>query len=164
MTRRCLLLFLAAALAAPAQKYNGPRPPKPDIVYLKHASSLLPTEMLEAKEEKKGDNITYAMEGASSPVSTPLASPIFLIVADKLPPESLELYRLDVRNGRREISMSPKKPGKPIRVEITRLTNDRLWQVEVNESLEPGEYSFSPGSNERQGWKGSNQVFCFQVR
>jgi hypothetical protein len=60
--------------------------------------------------------------------------------------------------------MSPKKPGRPIRVEITRLTNDKLWRIEVNESLEPGEYSFSPGSNERQGWKGSNQVFCFQVR
>jgi len=164
MPRRCLLLLLAAALAAPAQKYNGPRPPKPDIVYLKHASDLLPTEMLEAKEEKKGDAITYAIEGANSSVSTPLALPIFLIVSDKLHPESLELYKLETRNGRREIAMGPKKPGKPIRVEITRLTNDKLWQLEVEDSLEPGEYSFSPGSNERQGWKGSNQVFCFQVR
>jgi hypothetical protein len=164
MTRRYTLLFLAAALAAPAQKYNGPRPPKPDIVYLKHASDLLPTEMQESKEEKKGDNITYVVEGANSPVSTPLASPIFLMVADKIPPESLELYKFETRNGRREITMSPKKPGRPIRVEITRLTNDKLWQLEVDESLEPGEYSFSPGSNERQGWKGSNQVFCFQVR
>ena len=164
MPRRCLLLLLAAALAAPAQKYNGPRPPKPDIVYLKHASDLLPTEMQESKEEKKGDNITYVVEGATSPVSTPLASPIFLIVADKLPPESLELYKFETKNGRSEITMSPKKPGRPIRVEITSLTNDKLWRIEVNESLEPGEYSFSPGSNERQGWKGSNQVFCFQVR
>jgi hypothetical protein len=164
MMRRYVLLFLAAALVAPAQTYNGPRPPKPDIVYLKHASELLPAEMLEAKEEKKGDNITYAVEGANSPVSTPLASPIFLIVAQKLPPQSLELYKLETRNGRREITMGPKKPGRPIRVEITRLTNDQLWQIEVEESLEPGEYSFTPGSNERQGWKGSNQVFCFQVR
>ena len=159
-----MLLFLAAALAAPAQKYSGPRPPKPDIVYLKHASDLLPIEMQEAKEEKKGDAITYVIEGASSPVSTPLASPIFLIVSDKLPPESLELYKLETRNGRREIAMGPRKPGRPIRVEITRLTNDKLWQVEVEESLEPGEYSFSPGANERQGWKGSDQVFCFRVR
>jgi hypothetical protein len=164
MTRRYTLLWLAAALAAPAQKYNGPRPPKPDIVYLKHASDLLPVEMLEAKEEKKGDAITYVLEGASSPVSTPLASPIFLMVADKLPPESLELYKLETRNGRREITMSPKKPGRAIRVEISRLTNDQLWRLEVNESLEPGEYAFTPGANERQGWKGSDQVFCFQVR
>jgi hypothetical protein len=159
-----MLLSLAAALAAPAQKYNGPRPPKPDIVYLKHASDLLPTEMLESKEEKKGESITYVVEGASSPVSTPLASPTFLMVADKIPAESLELYRFEVKNGHREITLSPRKPGKPIRVEITRLTTDKLWQLEVSESLEPGEYSFSPGSNERQGWKGTNQVFCFQVR
>jgi len=158
-----MLLFLAA-LAAPAQKYNGPRPPKPDIVYLKHASDLLPIEMQESKEEKKGDSITYVVEGANSPVSTPLASPIFLMVADKIPPESLELFKLETRNGRREITMSPKKPGRPIRVEITSLTNDKLWRIEVDESLEPGEYSFSPGANERQGWKVSNQVFCFQVR
>ena len=159
-----MLLFLAAAAAAPAQKYTGPRPPKPDIVYLKHASDLLPAETVEAKEEKKGDSITYWVEGANSPVSTPLASPIFLMVADKIPPESLELYKFETRSGRREISMSSKKPGRPIRVQITRLTTDKLWQIEVEESLEPGEYSFSPGSNERQGWKGSNQVSCFQVR
>jgi hypothetical protein len=37
---------------------------------------------------------------------------------------------------------------------VTRLASD-LYRIEVNESLEPGEYSLSP--------EGSNQVFCFEV-
>jgi hypothetical protein len=40
-------------------------------------------------------------------------------------------------------------------VELTRLNNDKLYRLEVEESLEPGEYALSA--------EGSNQVFCFQV-
>ena len=39
-------------------------------------------------------------------------------------------------------------------MEATRI-GDKLYRLEVEESLEPGEYSISP--------EGSNQVFCFQV-
>ena len=57
MMRRIVLLLSAAALAAFAQKYDGPRPPKPDLPYLKHASELVPTEAgtgqrREAKERR----------------------------------------------------------------------------------------------------------------
>ena len=44
---------------------------------------------------------------------------------------------------------------KAIRVELTHLNTAGLYRLEVEESLEPGEYAFSP--------EGSNQVFCFQV-
>ena len=154
MLRRILLLAFAVVLTATAQKYAGPRPPKADLPYLKHAENLVPTEAVEAKEEKKKDDILYIVEGANSSAKTPLASPIFLLQADKLVPARLQLYKLDSKSGRREILFSPKHPPKAIRVDITRLATD-LYRIEVNESLEPGEYSLSP--------EGSNQVFCFQV-
>jgi hypothetical protein len=156
MKYRLLALLFGVAALATAQKYDGPRPPKPDIPYLKHATNLVPTEVSEAKEEKgKKDEVTYVISGAASTARTPLASPIFLLQSEKLKAQSLALYKLDARNGRREITASPKKPLQPIRVEVTRLDGSGLYRLEVLESLEPGEYSFSP--------EGSNQVFCFQV-
>jgi hypothetical protein len=153
---RLLALMLASALSLSAQKYDGPRPAKPDLPYLKHADNLVPTEPSEAKEEKgKKEDITYVIAGAASKARTPLASPIFLLQAEKLNANSLQLYKLESRNGRREVTASPKKPMKPIRVEATRLDSAGLYKIEVIESLEPGEYSLTP--------EGSNQVFCFQV-
>src|SRR5580704_6095777 len=103
MSLRMLPLLLAAVFAASAQKYDGPVPPKPDLPYLKHAENLVPTEALMAKEEKKKDDTTYIIEGASSSAKTPLASPIFLFKAEKLSPEHLQLFKLETKNGRREI-------------------------------------------------------------
>ena len=154
MLRRFLLLAFAVVVTATAQKYAGPRPPKPDLPYLKHAENLVPTEAVEAKEEKKKDDTLYIVDGANSSAKTPLASPIFLLQAAKLIPDRLQLFKLDSRNGHREILFSPKHPPKAIRVDVTRLSPD-LYRIEVNESLDPGEYSLSP--------EGSNQVFCFQV-
>ena len=89
------LALLLIASAAWSQKYTGPRPPKADIPYLKHAENLIPTESGEAKEEKgKKDDITYAIAGAASSAKTPLASPIFLFLSDKMSPESLQLLQL----------------------------------------------------------------------
>jgi hypothetical protein len=154
MLSRTLLLAFAVVLTATAQKYTGPRPPKADLPYLKHADNLVPTEAAEAKEEKKKDDILYVVDGANSSAKTPLASPIFLLQAAKLAPERLQLFKLDSKSDRREILFSPKHPPKAIRVEVTRLGSD-LYRIEVNESLDPGEYSFSP--------EGSNTVICFQV-
>lgn len=159
MICRAALLILAISFALSGQsksksKYEGPWPAKPDIPYLKHASSLIPTEVGMAREEKKKDDITYVVEGATSPAITPLASPILIVQIDKLPIEKLGLYRLESKNGRRELLATPKKPPKVIRIEIDKLA-DKLYKIEVGDSLERGEYSLSP--------EGSNQVFCFQV-
>jgi hypothetical protein len=154
MMLRILPLLVAAVFAASAQKYKGPVPPKPDLPYLKHAENLIPTEAAEAKEDKKKDEIRYVIEGANSPVKTPLAEPIFLLQADKLVPERLGLYKLETKSGHREIFASPKQPLKGIRTVVTHLTGN-LYRIEVDESLEPGEYALSP--------EGPNQVFCFQV-
>ena len=157
MRRRQLLLLFTTAPLALGQKYNGPRPPNPDLPYLLHADNLVATEALTAREEKKKDDILYSVDTPASTVKTPLSSPILLLQASKIQAERLALYKWEVRNGRREILFSPKKKqsGKPLLLNINRLTTDNLYKIEVVPSLENGEYSLSP--------EGSNQVFCFQV-
>jgi hypothetical protein len=157
---RAVILLIAFTSGLFAQKYAGPRPPKPDIPYLLHADTLVPTEVGEAKEESKKDDTVAWVAGASSSARTPIPEPIFLMEADKLQPDKIELYRLDVKNGRREVTLpnSPKRRGKgskAVRLGVTRLEG-RLYRIEASEILEPGEYALSPS--------GSNQVFCFQVR
>jgi hypothetical protein len=154
MLRRTLWLLVAAACAASAQKYDGPRPPKPDIPYIKHANNLIATEVVQAKEDKQKEETLYTIDGEASSARTPLVEPIFLLLADKLNPDKLQLYKLETKNGHREILLGNKGPT-PIRVEVTRLSSDNIYKLEVDEELMPGEYSLSP--------KGSDQVFCFQV-
>ena len=156
MRPRFLIAFALPCLLLLAQKYKGPAPPKPDVVYLIHADNLVSTEVTEASEEGKKDNITYVIAGAASPVKTPLASPIFLIQADKLMPEKFEVYRLEVRNGRREVAFSRKKrkTARPIRMSLHPM-GESFYRLEIDETLENGEYSITPA--------GSNQVFCFAV-
>ena len=91
MMRRILLLVSAATLAAFAQKYNGPRPDKPDLIYIKHADHLVATEVVTAREEKKKNETIYDIDGANSSARTPLVLPVFLLLADKLNPDRLGL-------------------------------------------------------------------------
>jgi hypothetical protein len=150
-----LVALTQAGLAQ--KKYSGPRPPKPDIPYLLHADNLIATEVGEAREEKKKNETIATVAGASSPVKTPLAEPIFLLEGAKIDPGQLELWKLESKGGSRHLVVpdKPKKNGpRPQRLVVTRL-DDTLYRVEVNEVLENGEYSLSP--------RGSNQVFCFQV-
>jgi hypothetical protein len=153
---------VAVAMLAPAQrKYSGPRPPKPDVPYLMHATNLIETESGEAKEEESKDWKTYLVSGATSPARTPLAEPIFLMQAEKLVPDKMSLYQVTAKNGRREVAFptNPKKTKdapKPFRLALTRL-EPGLFRLEVNvgSGLESGEYCLTPD--------GSNQVFCFTV-
>ena len=155
MLYRILPLLMGVAFVTSAQEpYNGPKPPKPDLPYLKHADRLLATEAVTAKEDKKRDSSVYTIEGANSPAKTPLASPIFIFQSDKIQPESLQLYRLESKGGHREITISKRGP-EPIRMEVTRLGVPNLYRLEVYNDLESGEYSLSPS--------GSDTVFCFAV-
>jgi len=151
------ILLAAAGLQGADEKYAGPRPPKPDVPYLMHADNLVETELLEAKQEERGNDQTNWIPGAVSPVRTPLAEPIFLLDAQKVVPEKLELYKFDVKRGRREI-VFPKKQSKnaprPLRL-MVRPVEGKLYRIEANETLENGEYGLSPS--------GSDQVFAFQV-
>lgn len=156
--RSAWLCLFVAALALAADKYAGPRPPKPDLPYLLHADNLIPTETNEAHQQTRGKDTVYVIPGPASPARTPLAEPIFLFWSEKIPPESLELYRLEVKGGNRQIVFPEKKKDqpRPYRIIVTRL-DEKLYRLEVSErfGLENGPYSLTPA--------GSNQVFCFDV-
>jgi hypothetical protein len=149
-------LFLAA-LQGFAAKYTGPRPLQPDIPYLMHADNLLSTDVSDAKEESKKNDTVYSIPGASSQARTPMAEPVFIMESKNVNPERLGLFRMEVKNGRREVTISQKRSkSKPLRLAVTRL-DDNLYRIEVDENLglENGQYALTP--------EGSNQVFCFEV-
>lgn len=154
--RRLLSAAFVAALGLPAwtADYTGPRPPMKDMLYLVHAENLIPTETGEATQDSKRNDTVYSVQGAASPARTPLAEPIFIIQSDKISPDSLELYKFDVKGGRREVSVSKKRGNKPLYLSVTKLERG-LYRVEAAEVLENGEYVITPS--------GSNQVFCFEI-
>lgn len=154
-----LAAFLFAGTCLPAAPpYHGPRPEKPDMLYLVHADNLVETEQQTATEERKGSGkkaaVTYVVAGAASPVKTPLASPIFMIQVKAIDATRLEAYRMETRDGRRQIVLTSKKQGPGITLTVTPL-EDGLYRVEVEDSLPNGEYVITPG--------GSNLVFGFAV-
>lgn len=160
---RWIPLSICLALLAPAmaqQKYNGPRPPKPDVPFLLHASALVETEVSQAKEEQRKDVNAATIPGTASPVKTPMPEPVFLFLSEKIAPEKLEMYKLTVtKDGRREVAFpsSEKKrkdAPRPVHLSVSKLETG-LFRIEASEVLDQGEYCLSPS--------GANQVFCFQV-
>ena len=154
---RFAIALLACTAVFGAEKYTGPRPPKADIPYLLHADNLVQTEVGKANSQERKDLVVASLPGASSPVKTPLAEPIFIIKTDKLLVDKIQAYRLEVKNGQREVVIDAKKAKnvkRPIHLQVTKL-DDKLYRVEVDETLENGEYSLSPD--------GSDDTFSFQV-
>lgn len=153
----CLATLASTGIASAQKKYTGPRPPKPDVPFLLHAGKLTETEVATAQEGQSKDGPTYTISGATSPARTPLPEPIFLFQSEKINPDRLTLYKLDVKGGSRTLVLpnpgKRKKDGpRPLFVMVTPLTAG-LFRVEVNEVIDNGEYCLSP--------EGSNQVFCF---
>jgi hypothetical protein len=164
MNRRSLIRTACAGLTSvvasrlfAAEKYSGPRVPKKDVLYLVHGDNLIATEVAVAQQSSAKDSEVFSVPGASSPVRTPLAEPIFMLAADQISPDSLGLYRFDVRNGQREIVLTGKKKKAANRQYhlSLRTYEGGLYRVEAAEALEAGEYSISP--------EGSNTSFCFSV-
>jgi len=159
MNRRSLLGMICFAGVLPAQKYTGPRPAKPDVPYLLHASNLVETEAASANEEKRKDDTAYVVNGETSTARTPLPEPIFLFESKAVSPDKLQLYKLTARNGKREVVFPPvnkrrKDASEPIHLTVKRVA-DALYRIEANQFLENGEYALTP--------EGSNQVYLFQV-
>lgn len=150
-------MALLVPLSAQQDEYHGPEPPKSDVPYLLHASTLVETEITEAQQESKKNDILYWVEGDTSTARTPLAEPIFIVKIDKLIPDKIELYKFDVNKKRRELVIK-ERPGKndahPLHLQVTRLGKG-LYKIEVSETLPNGEYSLSP--------QGSDRVFAFTV-
>ncbi len=124
------------------------------MVYLAHADNLVPTEAGDAKEQGKNAT-TYTVDGAASTARTPLAEPIFILQSVKITPDSLELYKMDVKGGHRELTLAGgRRNSKALHLAVTRLSQG-LYRIEVDEELDNGEYVLSP--------MGSNRVFCFEI-
>jgi hypothetical protein len=153
VTRWILPLFVLA-LAAQGPKYTGPLPSKADRPYIKHVNNLVETEAVEFKEAKTASDIIYTTPGESSPAKTPLALPVFLIKAEKLSPERLQMYRLEAKQGHREMTLSGRK-ATVIHVTVTRSTADGLFRLDVADDLESGQYVLS--------LEGTNRGFCFEI-
>jgi hypothetical protein len=156
---RSLFLLTLLLPTVWAQKYTGPKPPKPDTLFLLHAQNLVPTEIAEAKEEKRKNETAYVVDGAASQARTPMAEPIFLFESGRMKADQLQLYKLEVKNGKREVIFPPagKKPkdsSRPLHLTVKPLGGG-LYRIEANEFLQNGEYAITP--------EGSNQVFLFQV-
>jgi len=153
LLRMLSLIGLSACFLAGADKWQGPVPPKPDIPYLLHASNLIETETGQARPEKN----TAVISGASSPARTPLSEPIFIMDARNITPEHLELARLEVKGGNREVTMSTGRRrggSRFLHLQVTPL-GGHLYKIEADEPLENGEYALSPS--------GDNRVFCFEI-
>lgn len=147
------LISLSALWLAGADKWDGPTPPKPDVPYLVHASNLVETESGQARQEKN----TAVISGASSPARTPLSEPIFIMDARNISPERLELARLEVKGGNREVTFSTGRRrggARFLHLAVTPL-GGHLYKIEADEPLENGEYALSPS--------GDNRVFCFEI-
>ena len=152
----CLPVIFALSGFA-ADKYTGPIPPKADIPYLLHADNLVPTEPGEARDETRKDQQVATLAGATSAARTPLAEPIFIIKAGQISPERMQCYKMEVKNGNREVVISQKKGkgvSRPIFMNVTRL-GEGLYKLEVDQPLENGQYTLSPD--------GSNQTFSFEI-
>ncbi len=155
MTHRTVLLAVGFTAFAVAQKYSGPVPAKPDLVYIQHAQTLVPTELVQAKENKGKDDTVYVIDGAASTARTPLALPIFLVKTEKLSPDRLILYRLKIVDGHREIALLAKRANpEPIHLDVVQV-DDHLYKLTVYDGLDAGEYALSPVD--------SNLSYCFQV-
>ena len=110
-----------------------------------------------SSNEDRKDETLATVQGASSPVKTPLAEPIFLLKSEKLNADKFEAYRVEPKNGRREVVISHKKGknlARPIHLTVTRLDTG-LFRIEVDEPLENGEYVLTP--------EGSAAVFGFSI-
>jgi hypothetical protein len=156
MYSKIAFLFVIAASIAAAAKYDGPVPPKSDIPYLLHASNLIETEVADARQEGK-KNDTFVISGASSSARTPLAEPIFIIDARQIRPETIELYKLDVKGGSRQVSLGTdrRRGGSRALHLAVKPLGGHLYRVEVDEPLEDGEYALSPS--------GDNHAYCFAI-
>jgi hypothetical protein len=152
MSPRILLPALLALAAALAQ--NEPKPEKADLPYLKHATTLIATEAVAARQEKHGSGTRYIIAGANSAARTPLAAPIFLFRSDKIAADSLELYHLELKGDHREIEYSKNGP-EALRLVVTRLPGGNLYRVEAYEGQESGEYALRP--------RDSDTFFCFEI-
>jgi hypothetical protein len=157
LTNASLFLFALAIQLGAQGKYDGPVPDKADLPHIRHANKLVPTEAGVASQSSVKNDTLYTVSGATSPARTPVVEPIFIVKVEKLNIQQMTLYKMEVKNGQRQL-LIPAKPGKnspkPLRMTLDVLRTG-LYKLEAQEPLYQGEYCLSPN--------GSNDVYCFTV-
>ena len=88
------------------------------------------------------------------PAKTPLALPIFMIKAAKLNPEHLQMYRLEIKDGHRDMTAAGRQKQDVIHVRVVALGSG-LYRMEVADDLESGQYVLS--------LDGGDEGFCFEI-
>ncbi len=155
---RVILISVLVGLTVVSAAGQGkpPTPPKPDVPFLIHATSLLETESTTAAELERKKELFYTIEGSSSGVETPMARPEFVVRVQELDPGRLRLYRFESKDGRREILLRKKKKlvARTYFLSVDAL-GEGVYRVRVDDVLDNGEYCLTPD--------GSNNVFCFTV-
>ena len=156
MTRRHIACALLLSIGVFAQeRYNGPAPPKKDLPYLVRGDDLVETESGIAQPRDDAGQTTYIIPGANSTVKTPRVSPSIVVDVSQIDLQSLQLFRLESKDGHREIVFPKRGKGpRPIPMVTTRLGGS-LFKLDPADDLPKGEYSLTPQE--------SNAVFCFAV-
>lgn len=133
-----------------------PLPAEKDVPFLVHGDRLLATDIAVARPRERRFDTVYSVPGEASQARTPLASPVFVFAAERIDVARLQLFRLEVAPGQRELAVQRRGNGgaKPFRISISPL-GAGFFRLEVDESLPNGEYALTPD--------GSNEVFCFTV-
>jgi hypothetical protein len=120
----------------------GRVPPAPIFRIWSTPTAWWTRRVTEAKEEKKKDDITHAVAGASSPAKTPLAGPVFIFEADKLSANKIQLYKFEVKNGLAR-SGFPTRQALVTTAAPTSRPGGNLYKIEVDEAWKT-EYGLTP--------------------
>lgn len=140
-------------LMPPARLKELPSPALPDALYANVNGQAVALSREKSKREKSGQIVSYTLLAQPSAVDVASRSPLFVLRLEKTSATGWELFRVQVRDGKRVISIdtTAQSPSVPIRV----LTANELIQIEPVTPLDQGQYCMSA--------RNSNDVFCFKV-
>ncbi len=148
-------------------KVDPPPPPRPQAiapatstskVVLLENSDFVELEVQEIKSQDIGDGaVLYSFTGDSSPARVGSSTPVFLVTADDAAGGNVELSRLQVGQGTRQMAYSLTKNRSASSIPITvAQVSATLRKVNVQEPLSPGQYVVL--------LENSNRGFLFAVR
>jgi hypothetical protein len=115
-------------------------------VVLLENSDFRDLELQDIKSQDIGDGaVLYSFSGETSPVRAASRTPVFLLLADNEADSkaattgNLELARLQVGKGVRELALAKNHPASSIPITVTQVSST-LRKFSVKEPLPPGEY------------------------
>jgi hypothetical protein len=148
-------------------RVDVPPPPRPQIaapatsgakVVLLENNEFRDLEIQEFRSQSIGDGVVlYSFPGDASPVRAGSNTPVFLLLADSeaAPAGNLELARLQVGKGIRELASAKNRSASSVPITVTQVSAT-LRRITVKEALAQGEYVVL--------LENSNRGFLFAVR